>query len=156
MYCAAFIRCTTCFHSLSLNVIRCHSFSFVVTFSHSLSLFLIRCHSFSFVVTRCHWLYHSLSFVLPLLVIRCYFLSLDVPLVCLLTRFVVKEEQEILQRQSDFGKVKVSLKLFVDTLGLLRLKGRFENAALNYDEKHPLILRSLEKCFHIVDNIRLP
>ena len=42
----------------------------------------------------------------------------------------IKAEQEILQRQNDFGKLKVSLKLFVDTLGLLRLKGRFENAAL--------------------------
>ena len=34
----------------------------------------------------------------------------------------------------DFGKVKVSLKLLVDTLGLLRLKDRLENAALNYDK----------------------
>ena len=46
----------------------------------------------------------------------------------------IKSEQEILQRQTDFGKVKVSLKLFVDTLGLLRLKGRFENPALDHDE----------------------
>ena len=59
----------------------------------------------------------------------------------------IKTEQEILQRQTDFGKLKVSLKLFVDTLGLLRLKGRFENAALDYVQKHPLILRSLENRF---------
>ena len=59
----------------------------------------------------------------------------------------IKMEQEILQRQTDFGKLKVSLKLFVNTLGLLRLKGRFENAAFDYDEKHPLILRSLENNF---------
>ena len=59
----------------------------------------------------------------------------------------IKAEQEILQRKTDFGKVKVSLKLFLGTLGLLRLKGRFENATLNYDEKHPLILRSLENIF---------
>ena len=39
------------------------------------------------------------------------------------------------------------MKLFVDTLGLLRLKGRFENAALDYDEKHPSVLRSLENSF---------
>ena len=32
----------------------------------------------------------------------------------------IKAKQEFLQRQTDFGKVKVSLKLFVDTLGLLR------------------------------------
>ena len=61
--------------------------------------------------------------------------------------FWIKAKQEVLQTQSDFGKLKVSLKLFVDTLGLLRLKGRFENAALDYDEKHPLILRSLENSF---------
>ena len=59
----------------------------------------------------------------------------------------IKTEQGILQRQTDFGKSKVSLKLYVDTLGLLRLKGRFKNAALDYDEKHPLILRSLENRF---------
>ena len=35
----------------------------------------------------------------------------------------------------------------MDTLGLLRLRDRFENAALNYDEKHPLILPSLENGF---------
>ena len=56
-------------------------------------------------------------------------------------------EQEILQKQTDFGKLKVSVKSFVDTLRLLRLKGRFENAALDYDKKHPLILRSLENSF---------
>ena len=51
------------------------------------------------------------------------------------------------KQETDFAKLKVSLKLFVDALGLLRLKGRFENAALHYDEKHPLILRSLENSF---------
>ena len=59
----------------------------------------------------------------------------------------IKTEQGILQRQTDFGKSKVSLELYVDTLGLLRLKGRFKNAALDYDEKDPLILRTLENSF---------
>ena len=59
----------------------------------------------------------------------------------------IKTEQGILQRQTDFGKSKVLLKLYVDTLGLLRLKGRFKNAPLDYDEKHPLILRTLENRF---------
>ena len=59
----------------------------------------------------------------------------------------IKTEQGILQRQTDFGKSKVSLKLYVDTLGLLRLKGRFKNAPLDYDEKHPLILRTLGNRF---------
>ena len=58
-----------------------------------------------------------------------------------------KAEQEILQRQADFGKLKVSLKLFVDTLEFLHLTCRFENAALDYDKKHPLILQSLENSF---------
>ena len=39
----------------------------------------------------------------------------------------IKAEQKFVQRQTDFGKLKV----FVDTLRLLRLKGRFENAALD-------------------------
>ena len=51
----------------------------------------------------------------------------------------IKAGQGILQRQTDFIKVKVSLKPFVDTLGLLYLKGQFENAALDYDENQPLI-----------------
>ena len=59
----------------------------------------------------------------------------------------IKTEQEILQRQTDFVKLKVSLKLFADTLGLLHLKGRFENAVLDYGEKHPLFLRSIENRF---------
>ena len=63
VHCAAFICCTTCFHSLSLVVTCCHSLY------HSLSLVVIRCYS----------LYHSLSLV----VIRCHALSLDVQLVCL-------------------------------------------------------------------------
>ena len=59
----------------------------------------------------------------------------------------IKTEQGILQRQADFGKLKVSLKLFEDTLEFLHLTCRFENAALDYDEKHPLILQSLENSF---------
>ena len=43
----------------------------------------------------------------------------------------IKTEQKIFQRQTDFGKMKASLKLFMDTLGLLSFKGRFENAALD-------------------------
>ena len=55
-------RCTTCCHSLSLVVILCHSLSLVV----------IRCHSLYYncvplVVIRCRWL----SFVVPLVVTRC-------------------------------------------------------------------------------------
>ena len=88
-----------------------HSYSFVlwlaVIHCQSLSFFLTRCHSLSFVVTcyttRCHSLYHSLSFVVPLDATRCttpchsfyhslsfvitrfHSMSLDVPLVYLFT-----------------------------------------------------------------------
>ena len=59
-----------------LFVTRCQSLSFVVTrcatCCHSLSFIVICCHSLSFVVTRCHSLYHSFSFVVPLVVIRCH------------------------------------------------------------------------------------
>ena len=65
-------------HSLSsLVVIRCH------WLYHSLSFLVTRCHSLSpvtpLVVTRCH----SLSLVISLVVILCHSSSLDVPLVCL-------------------------------------------------------------------------
>lgn len=77
----------------------------------------------------------------------------------------IKWEQEILQRRADFGEVKFSLNLFVDALGLLPLKSQFKNAALDYDDKHLLILQSLgnfsqifrkffTKFFHKIDNLR--
>ena len=53
--------------------------AYIVSFwnqNHSLLLALIHFHSFSFVVPlvviRCHSLYHSLSLVVPLVVIRCH------------------------------------------------------------------------------------
>ena len=52
---------------LSLFVIRCHSLSFCC---YSLSFVATRCYSLSLVFICCHLLYHSLSFVLPLVVIR--------------------------------------------------------------------------------------
>lgn len=77
----------------------------------------------------------------------------------------IKWEQEILQRRADFGEVKFSLNLFVDALGLLPWKSQFKNAALDYDDKHLLILQSLgnfsqifrkffTKFFHKIDNLR--
>ena len=53
------------FHSLH------HLLSFAVTQCHLLSLVAISCHSLSFVLTRFHSLYHSLSLVVPLVVIPC-------------------------------------------------------------------------------------
>ena len=53
----------------------CHSLSFVVTRCQSLSLVVTCC------TTRCRSLYHLLSLVVPLVVIRCHSLSFVVPLV---------------------------------------------------------------------------
>ena len=38
--------------------------------------------------------------------------------------------------------LKCSLKLFNDENGFVRLKGRYENSSLDYDEKFPILLRS--------------
>ena len=124
MYCAVFIRCTTCCHSLSLIVICCDSLSFIVTRCHSLSLVLIRCttcchslcHSLLFVVTCCH----SLSLVVPALVVtRCHSLSIDVPLVCLFINdpIIGNNAQNSLQfalRQPEKKNLLVFLYFYVD------------------------------------------
>ena len=77
------------YHSLPFAVTRCHSLSLVVICCHSLSLVVplvtrctTRCRSLSFVVPlaviRCHSLYHSLSLVVTQCTIRCHSLSLVV------------------------------------------------------------------------------
>ena len=59
----------------------------MVTRWHSLSLVVplvvIPYHSLSLFVIRCHSLYHSLSFAVTRCTTRCHSLSLDEPLVCL-------------------------------------------------------------------------
>ena len=96
-----FIRYSTRCHSLSLIiifcflvVIRCHSLSFIVTSCHSLSFVVTLCtthyYSLSFVVPlvaiRCHPLYHSLSIAVTRCTTRCQLLSLVAPFVCLSIR----------------------------------------------------------------------
>ena len=61
--------CTTLYYSLN------HSLSFVVSRCHSLSFIVTRCHSLSLVATRCNTRSHSLSWVVPLVVICCHSLS---------------------------------------------------------------------------------
>ena len=51
------------------------------------------------------------------------------------------EEQKALQEQSNFNKLRTSLKLFHDDKKILRLKGRFANTLISFDEKFPIILR---------------
>ena len=54
----------------------------------------------------------------------------------------IKNEQLDLKEQSNYAKIECSLKLFNDENGFVRLKGRYENSSLDYDEKFPVLLRS--------------
>ena len=48
----------------------------------------------------------------------------------------------MLKRQDNYSKLNESLRLFIDEEGILRLKGRFANSSIYYDETHPILLRS--------------
>ena len=54
----------------------------------------------------------------------------------------IKCEQSYIRTNTNFKKLYASLKLFEDSRAVLRLKGRFENSLMSYDEKYPIILRS--------------
>ena len=54
----------------------------------------------------------------------------------------IKSEQGLLKRQGNYSKLNVSLKLFTDEEGIVRLKGRFANSLICYEERHPILLRS--------------
>ena len=58
-----------------------------------------------------------------------------------LARWIAKE-QLIIKKQSNYGNVRASLNLFDDKAGLLRLKGRFANSKLRYEQQYPALLRS--------------
>ncbi|CAB4030027.1 integrase core domain, partial, partial [Paramuricea clavata] len=59
----------------------------------------------------------------------------------------IKEEQSLIKGQSNFANVCASLNLFEDKDGFLRLKGRFANSNLRYQDQHPMILRGNESYF---------
>ncbi|CAB4045566.1 Hypothetical predicted protein, partial [Paramuricea clavata] len=59
----------------------------------------------------------------------------------------IKEEQSLIKGQSNFANVWASLNLFEDKDGFLRLKGRFANSNLRYQDQHPMILRGNESYF---------
>ena len=80
-------------HKITLFYLLSFAFIQFMIICHSLLLIVIFCYSLSFVVIRCHLLYHSLSlvvslvviryttrllFVVPRVVIRCHSLSFDV------------------------------------------------------------------------------
>ena len=54
---------------------------------------------------------------------------------------IIKKEQLKIQQGEKFSLLKKSLNLFYDEDGILRLKGRLENAPLEYDEKFPILLK---------------
>ena len=47
-----------------------------------------------------------------------------------------------MKEQSNYTNLCATLRLFVDKDGLMRLRGRFANSSLVYEEQHPVILRS--------------
>ena len=59
----------------------------------------------------------------------------------------IKYEQDRLRQQSNFKKLYSSLKLFEDSMQMLRLKGRFGNTLLDYEQKYPIILRGGDSSF---------
>ena len=54
---------------------------------------------------------------------------------------VIRYEQFHIQNNDKFTLLKRSLKLFFDEDGILRVKGRLENSALEYNSKFPILLR---------------
>lgn len=58
------------------------------------------------------------------------------------TQFWLKDEQNAIRKQSNFEKVKKSLRLFEDDDGLLRVQGRFMNSKMTRSQKFPLLLRN--------------
>ena len=46
----------------------------------------------------------------------------------------IKDEQFQLKQQDKYSKLETSLQLFEDKDGVLRLRGRFANASLQYEE----------------------
>ena len=73
----------------------------------------------------------------------------------------IKCEQVILKRQDNYSKLDASLKLFTDEQGIIRVKGRFANNSICYDERHPILLQSgsityfttlifIRKCYIVV------
>lgn len=51
------------------------------------------------------------------------------------------DEQSKLEKQINFEKLKTSMHLFKDTDGMVRLRGRFNNSLMQYEEKFPILLR---------------
>ena len=53
----------------------------------------------------------------------------------------IKQEQSLIIRSKNYAQLKVSLNLFHDKDGLIRLQGRLSEANMAWDSKHPVLLR---------------
>ena len=56
----------------------------------------------------------------------------------------IKYEQDFLRQQPNFHKLFLSLDLLEDFQNILRLKRRFGNSLLEYEQKYPIILDLLK------------
>ena len=54
---------------------------------------------------------------------------------------IIKEEQTSIKTDIAYDKLRNSLKLFEDSNGVLRVKGRFSQSKLPYEQSHPALLR---------------
>ena len=61
----------------------------------------------------------------------------------------IKEEQMLVEEQSNYTNLCALLRLFEDNVGLMRLKGRFANSSLEYKKQHPVIRRSKDSSYFI-------
>ena len=59
----------------------------------------------------------------------------------------IKEEQILMKEQANYTNLCASVRLFEDKVGFMRLKGRFANSSLEYEEQHPVILRSKDSSY---------
>ena len=59
----------------------------------------------------------------------------------------IKDEQCRLKQQDNYSKLEISLRLFEDKDGTIRLRGRFANTSLAYEEQYPIILRNKQSHF---------
>ena len=59
----------------------------------------------------------------------------------------IKDEQHLMKKQENYANIRSSLRLFESEDGLLRLRGRFANSSLQYQEQYPIILRNKDSHF---------
>ena len=66
----------------------------------------------------------------------------------------IKSEQGFILKNKEFNQVKLSLNLFTDEKGLLRLGSRLKESLMSFENAHPILLRHsyftrlLVECMH--------